>query len=127
MRKTLAGLALLGTLALAGCDEPSPSDDSKSITKILKSNDKSAILTSVPKIRGSLIDETTLYLNYGDNKITLLKRKGLVTSIEIGDLNMDGTDDFILSYREFKGRRVNKTGTEKYLSQNNSFVYSKIE
>ena len=46
MGKTLATLALAGVLFLSGCGDESPSKNASSISKILKSKEKTAVLHS---------------------------------------------------------------------------------
>ncbi len=135
IKEVVKNSAIIGGLALIlnGCQEssPRPSKDAKSINRILRSTEKpekTAVVYSDPKILYSEIEKTDLYVEIDGVKKRLLEAKNeLITDIEVGDLNADGIDDFIVSYRKFDYGYVVGTRGEKYLSQNKTFEYKKTE
>jgi hypothetical protein len=114
-------------------------EDAKNINKVLKGKDNlTALLTIEPIPRkggfGDVVslNGTIVYLELpNQNKEQFLKTSYLIYNVETGDLNNDGTDDFILSsYKTIKNGfgeivKNGETASEIYLSSKGNFKYTK--
>lgn len=115
---------------LTGCDN-APSQNASSFNKILKSDGRIAVLSTeviLHPFNSNIVNGTKLYLESDGNKKIFLETEDLITNIENGDLNNDGTEDFIVSYRMFhpyNRRKVIGTRSETYLSTGRDFSYVK--
>jgi|SRR3989344_4836999 len=116
---------------LIGCEETPPSLTASKINKILKSKSDQAVLSTQIKfgfMNSDIVEGTELYISRNGERRLVLKTIDLITGIEVGDLNKDGVDDFIISYKMFdlfNKYKVEGTRSETYLSNNETFDYTK--
>ena len=113
--------------------------DMKTVSKFLKGkNNLTALLTIEPIPHkggfGNIVslNGTIVYLELPtQNREQFLKTNYLIYDVEVGDLNNDGTDDFILSsYKTIKNGfgaivKNGETTSETYLSNKGNFKYIK--
>ncbi len=128
MKRNLAILVLTGLLFLSGCKDKKDiwNPHQIPIRRVLQHNKEVGFLSTKQTI--DLIGRpsgTSVSLEYNKYFSKILESDKIVTDIDTGDFNKDGTTDFTLYYAVYSKLNNERIGTETetFLSKNNTFNY----